>query len=121
MNAFSRETVMLLTVFVSAGTIAVLVRYLSLRQELPFAGLLVMLPVNTLIGWSLIARSSGTEGLRKAMFGSALGLATLVVLVSTTAACISLGLESTWAILIGLVAWLVAAMIVAWITSGGIA
>jgi len=100
------KTLEYIGIFVFAGLIALTVKYFASKGQHILAGVLVMIPINTVMNYSLICAKEGVDGVDKKLRGSAIGavaiLPMLVVLNFASKAipfwCAMLLAIATWAL-----------------------
>lgn len=101
----NREVTTAIIVFLVAGTLASTIRFLASRELYGLSGLLVMIPVNTLIGWYLITAKGGAEGLKESIPPSFLGCLLVFAMLATTGGCLYLGIHPGKSIAAGFLVW----------------
>ncbi len=95
----------LVLIFVLAGSIAVAAKLLAGKGLFGLAGVTVVLPVNTVLGWWIVAAYGNDKGLKVAVAGSFLGIITLAILALATWASVWAGISPRLSIAIGLCVW----------------
>lgn len=96
--------------FLTTGTLAVLIRWFGEHSEARLAGLIAMVPLKIVIAWWILGSVGGTAAVRESIPGMAVGLVAVGAYMGAGWLVAGrVGVEAT--ILTGLAAWMSVALL----------
>ena len=105
------RTFQYLAVFVSAGLLAVLIRYASELGENRVAGIIAMVPMKILIAWFIVGRAGGPVAIVQSTTGMFLGMIALCLCILAVRLLAPV-VGFVWTIPLALSVWLAAVVVI---------